>query len=177
MIERDLPGSIFVHLYDPEVAQLAIRSGVGSKISCLLGGKVDTLHGTPIELKDAEVMAVADGKMISNSPMMMGIVRDIGPTARLRTGNVEIIVASAQRQTMDDQPFVICGTKAENYRYIGIKSNVHFKAYYKDHAALIFAVDTPGHRSGDPEKLYSNIRRPIFPLDAELNDAETLPAL
>jgi len=175
MLERDLPGSIFAQIYDPEVAQLAIRSGVGSKISCLLGGKVDNIHGAPVELKDAEVLAVADGKMISTSPMMLGVPRNIGPTARIRTGNVEIIVASAQRQTMDDQAFVICGTDASNYRYIALKSNVHFKAYYKNHAALILPVETPGHRSGDPCILYSNVQRPIFPLDEELNDMEMFP--
>jgi len=177
MLEQDLPGSVFAQIYDPEVAQLAIRSGVGSKISCLLGGKVDELHGTPIELKDAEVLAVADGRMISTSPMMLGVVRNIGPTARLRTGNVEIIVASAQRQTMDDQAFVICGTEAANYRYIAMKSNIHFKAFYKDRAALIIPVETPGHQSGDPRELYSNVRRPVFPLDAELMDAEILPRI
>jgi len=174
MLERNLPGSAFVHIFDPEVAQLAIRSGVGSKISCLLGGKMDDIHGDPIELRDAEVMAVSDGEMISNSPMMMGIVRNIGPTVMLRTGNVDIIVASAQRQTMDDQPFVICGTKAENYRYIGIKSNVHFKAFYKDHAVLIIRVYTPGHNNGDPHVMYTNIQRPVFPLDEAFSNREVL---
>ena len=165
MLRRDLPGSIFCHMHDREVAAQAIEAGVGAHISCLLGGKVDSVHGESIFIEDAEVLAVSDGAMISNSPMMLGVPRNVGPTARLRLGNVEIIVVSGLIQTLDDRPFAICGTAAENYRYVAIKSAAHFKAFYKDHAALILAVDTPGHRSGRLCDIYNEVRRPIYPLD------------
>ena len=165
MLRRDLPGSVFCHMHDREVAALAIEKGVGAHISCLLGGKVDKVHGESIELREAEVLAVSDGAMISNSPMMRGVPRNVGPTARLKLGNVEIIVVSGLIQTLDDRPFAICGTAAENYRYVAIKSAAHFKAFFKEHAALIMAVDTPGHRSGKLCDIYDKVQRPIYPLD------------
>lgn len=165
MLRRDLPGSIFCHMHDGAVAALAAEAGVGAKISCLLGGKVDDVHGESIELRDAEVLAVSDGAMISNSPMMLGVPRNVGTTARLRVGNVEIIVVSGLIQTLDDRPFALCGTEVERYRYVAIKSAAHFKAFYKDRAAMIMAVDTPGSRSGDPREIYNAVARPIYPLD------------
>ena len=165
MLRRDLPGSIFCHMHDKEVAALAIEAGVGAHISCWLGGKVDKVHGESIFIEDAEVLAVSDGAMISNSPMMRGVPRNVGPTARLKLGNVEIIVVSGLIQTLDDRPFAICGTAAENYRYVAIKSAAHFKAFFKEHAALIMAVDTPGHRSGKLCDIYDKVQRPIYPLD------------
>ena len=68
-------------------------------------------------------------------------------------------------QTLDDRPFAICGTAAENYRYVAIKSAAHFKAFFRDRAALIIAVDTPGHRSGKLCDTYNNVQRPIYPMD------------
>ena len=146
MLKQNLPNTIFTHIYDPEVAQQLIACGVGGRTDITLGGKIEAkeMHGAPLELKDVEVLAISDGNMISNSPMMMGVPRPLGPCARIKTGNVEIIVGSVQRQTLDDRPFPILGTLAENYRIIAIKSANHYRAFYKDHAAKIIPVETPG---------------------------------
>lgn len=170
MLKRDLPGSIFTHIYDPEAAQQLIRCGIGGKTDILLGGKIEPpqIHGAPLEIQNAEVLAVSDGNMISNSPMMMGLPRSIGPCARIKTGNVEIIVGSVQNQTLDDRPFPILGTAAENYRIIGIKSANHYKAFYQGQAALIIPVETPGIHCADLKTLtYRKIRRPMFPIDLD----------
>ena len=165
MLRRDLPGSAFAHIRDPEVVQLCMEKGVGAKISCALGGKTDDMHGESIELREAKVMALSDGCMISTSPMLQGVPRNIGPTARLRVGNTDIIVCSGRIQALDDQPFAICGVDLDKYRYVGIKSAAHFKAFYKDRAGLIIAVDTPSHQDGDPAAIYDRVQRPIYPLD------------
>jgi len=154
------------------VAQQLIACGVGGRTDITLGGKIEPpeMHGGPLELKDVEVLAVSDGNMISNSPMMMGVPRPLGPCARIRTGNVEIIVGSVQRQTLDDRPFPILGTAAENYRIIGIKSANHYKAFYQNHAALIIPVETPGIHCADLTTLtYHKVPRPIFPLDTNFD--------
>ena len=166
MLKQDLPGSVFNYIWDPEAAQAFIKAGVGAKVSLALGGKVEPTNGTPVELKDAEVLAVSDGVMISNSPMMMGVTRHAGPCARVRTGNVEILVGSVSRQTMDDRLFVCLGTTAESYRIVALKSANHYKSFFRDHAAMMIAVETPGIHSGDLRQYeYVNTPRPVEPLD------------
>ncbi|MBR3053065.1 MAG: M81 family metallopeptidase [Firmicutes bacterium] len=166
MLARDIPGSVFDYICDPEAAEILVNAGVGAKVDVLLGGKVEPTHGEPVDLKGVEVLAVSDGKMISNSPMMMGIERSAGPCARIRTGNCEIIVGTLRRQTMDDRLFVCLGTVAENYRIVCIKSANHYKAFFRDHAAMMIAVETKGIHSGDLTQYnYVKTPRPIFPID------------
>ena len=154
------------------MARQLIACGVGGRTDITLGGKTEPveMHGAPLELKNVEVLAVSeDSKMISNSPVTMGLTRSIGPCARIRVGNAEIIIGSVNCQTMDDRIFPVLGTLAENYRIIGIKSANHYRAFYKDHAAKIIPVETRGIHCGDLRTYdYKKVRRPIFPLDRDM---------
>ena len=149
MLKRNHPGSAFGHICDPEVAQLAAKAGVGSTISCLLGAKTDKLHGEPIEIKDAYVKAICDGRFINRSPMGGGGETNLRLSVRLIVGNVNIVVSSLPRQTMDKGPFEMVGINYQEMRYLGLKSSQHFKGWWKDHAAAIVTCDPPGIHCGD----------------------------
>ena len=149
MLKRNLPGSAFGHITDPEVAQLAAKAGVGSRISCLLGGKTDKLHGEPIALENAYVKAVCDGKYITSSAMGGGGITDLELSVRLQVGNVDIVVSSYARQNKDKGPFEMVGIDYARMRYLGLKSSQHFKAWWKDHAGAIITCDPPGIHCGD----------------------------
>ena len=92
MLKRNLSDSAFGSIHDPEVAAMAAKAGVGAKITCKLGGKTDNLHGEPIELTDAYVKCISDGKFLGLSPMGGGSICNAGLTALLVVGNVNIIV-------------------------------------------------------------------------------------
>lgn len=136
-------------IYDPEVAQLAAKAGVGATISCRLGGKTDALHGEPIELKDAYVKCISDGSFVAQSPMGLGGQRSLNLTACLVVGNVEIAVASFRTQTFDEGPFVTAGITWKNKRLLALKSAQHFKGWWADKVNGIVACDSPGVGSGD----------------------------
>ena len=149
MLKRNLPGSAFGHICDPEVAQLAAKAGVGSCISCLLGAKTDKLHGEPIVLENAYVKAICDGKFINCSPMGGGGTTNLDLSVRLQVGNVDIVVSSRPRQTMCKGPFEMVGINYTEMRYLGLKSSQHFKGWWKDHAGAIITCDPPGIHCGD----------------------------
>ena len=149
MLKRNLPGSAFGHICDPEVAQMAAKAGVGSTISCLLGAKTDNLHGEPIALENAYVKAICDGKFVNVSPMGGGGVTDLDLSVRLQVGNVDIVVSSRPRQTMCKGPFEMVGINYTQMRYLGLKSSQHFKGWWKDHAGAIITCDPPGIHCGD----------------------------
>lgn len=148
MLKRNHPGSAFGHICDPEVAQMAARAGVGSTISCLLGAKTDKLHGEPIEIKDAYVKAICDGRFINCSPMGGGGETNLRLSVRLIVGNVNIVVTSLPRQTMCKGPFEMVGINYQEMRFLGLKSSQHFKGWWKDHAAIV-TCDPPGIHCGD----------------------------
>ena len=148
MLEADVP-SAFGFIYDPEVALLAAKAGVGSRVSCLLGAKTDKLHGEPIVLKDAYVKCVSDGRFVCKSPMGKGGRVDLGTSACLVVGNVSIVVASARQQAKDDNVFLIGGVDWEQLRILAVKSSQHFKGWWKDRVKAIISCDSPGIHSSD----------------------------
>lgn len=164
MLERDIPGSVYGFIYDPEVVDQAIAAGVGGRISCLLGAKNDGRHGTPIALKDAYVKTVSDGRFIKKNPMGAGGLTDLGPTVLLETGNVRIIVSYGRSQTLDDGPFRIVGVDWQDMRILALKSSQHFKGWWVGRAKTIISCDSPGIHSADLSSFdYQNIRKDQYP--------------
>lgn len=144
MIKRNLPGSAFGSVYDPEVVQIAVKAGVGATISCKLGGKTDSLHGEPIELTDAYVKCISDGKYLVVSPMGAGRIRNAGLTVLLVVGNMNIVVTTNRGQAFDDGYFRMVGLRHDLLRYAAVKSSQHFKGWWKDHCSGIVPCDSPG---------------------------------
>ena len=131
------------------MAQQAAAAGVGATISCRLGGKTDTLHGKPIELKDALVRCVSDGYFVQQNRMGLGNKAHLGTTVCLKVGNVEIAVGSFRTQTFDEGPFVTAGIVWRNKKLLALKSAQHFKGWWADKVNGIVACDSPGVGSAD----------------------------
>ncbi len=172
MLRRNAPRSIFGYIYDPEAVAEIFRHRVGETISLRLGGRTEPLHGAPLELSAAEILAMSNGRVIYVSPVHCGLPDTIGKCARIRQGNVEIIVGSVLHQTYDDRPFLVTGADVSQYRYVGLKSAHHFRAFFEPRAAAIIAADPPGLMSGDLSRYcFEKLPRPIFPLDDVPEDA------
>ena len=149
MLKRDLPGSVFGYIYDPEVARAACEAGPGKRIDCLLGGKSDERHGAPIALKGALVKSVSDGIFTLKNPMGEGGTVNLGLTALLAVGNVGVIVSEGRAQTLDDGPFEIVGVDWRKMRFIALKSSQHFKGWWQGRADAIIPCDSEGIHSSD----------------------------
>lgn len=139
----------FGFIYDPGVAQQAAAAGVGSRISCSLGGKSDRVSGAPVELKDAYVKCVSDGRFIQKSPVGKGTRTSLGTTVCLVVGNVSIVVGSWRTQTFDDSPFTVAGVDWTRQRILALKSSQHFKGWWADKVQTIIPCDPPGTQSAD----------------------------
>ena len=134
----------FGFIFDPEVAELAKQAGVGNRITCLLGGKTDKLHGEPIALKDAYVRCVSDGRFIRKSTMGLGGKNSLGTTVCLEVGNVQIVVGSFRTQTFDEGPFVTAGVDWELMDIVALKSAQHFKGWWADKVETIIPCESHG---------------------------------
>lgn len=169
-LTRDLPGTIFGYIYDPAAVDFLANHKVGDVVSFYLGGRTEKIHGEPIYIENAKICCISDGNFIQTSPMFEGIPATTSTSVRVKVGNVDIIICSYLRQTFDDRPFVVTGADVSQYRYVGLKSAHHFKAFFKDRAAEIIPCDPPGLQSSNMT-LYSfkKLPRPIFPLDKDVS--------
>lgn len=158
--------SIFAMIYDPESAEKAWAAGVGKTVDLSVGGKTTDKAGSPVEIKGAKVLALSDGDFVFQGAWRTGAKTSIGRSARVKAGNVEIILSSIRDQTFDDGPIRVLGASLGDYRIIAIKSAGHFRGFYEPRAGVLIACETPGLRPTDLKKYpYRNVRRPVYPLD------------
>lgn len=168
LIDANFQGAVVGVLYDPETATQAHRAGVGATIDACIGGKTDKLHGAPVKAK-AYVRNLSDGRFTYRGAMMRGVEDQLGPTATLVIGGVEVVVSSIRRQLLDAEMLRIAGINPAARRLIVLKSAVHFRADFGPIASRIFDADTPGiHRPDFAAFRYEKLRRPVYPLDTVL---------
>jgi microcystin degradation protein MlrC len=174
MLAARLTDSAFGTLYDPEVAASAHRAGVGATLRVRLGGKHDRLHGDPLDL-EGYVKTLADGTFRLTTPMGRGRPVELGKTARLVAGGLDIVVASRRTQVLDPGPFLLHGIDVTRCRIVGLKSSAHFRAGYEGLAKAIVTTDPPGLSTSNLGSFpYQRLRRPIYPLD---RDATYVPGV
>lgn len=166
MLEADLTSACFGFVYDPEVARQAHQAGVGASIKVRLGGKSDQLHGEPIEA-EAYVKGLTDGQFRFSTPMMQGMLCNLGLMARLQIQGIDVLVSSDRQQVLDEEVFLLHGIDVRRFKIVALKSSSHFRAGFRHLARAIIAADSPGATTLRVEVFpFKRIRRPIWPLDS-----------
>jgi len=167
MVAARLENAAFATIADPEVAGIAQRAGTGAEIRVRLGGKHDAALSPGLDVA-ARVVSLSSGNFVYEGPMQRGLAASMGPTAVLRVGGVDVVVASNRFQVYDRQFFVSQGIDPGAKRVVAVKSAHHFRAAYEPIAREVVVVDAAGITSPDPKKFpYRNVRRPIWPLDMD----------
>ncbi|RNB70763.1 hypothetical protein EDM58_23110 [Brevibacillus panacihumi] len=134
------------------------------QVSQLLG--IASNLAVPLQVT-AYVKSLTDGQFIQSSPMWQGLKVNLGTSARLQVGNVDVIVASVRSQTFDEQVFLLHGIDVTKYKIVALKSSQHFRAAFQSIAKEILTVDSPGLSTCDFSSFaYKRIARPVFPLDS-----------
>lgn len=166
--ESGLEKVAFGALIDPESAAACHAAGVGAHVPLQLGGKVDGVSGPPLACT-AEVLALSDGRFRLEGPMQRGVPVDMGPSAAVRVGGLDIVIGSRRYQNYDRMFFMSFGLTPGDYAVVALKSAQHFRAAYAPGASAIVMVDEGnGITTMNPtSRTYRNVRRPIYPLDLE----------
>jgi microcystin degradation protein MlrC len=156
-------------IYDPGTVQQAVNAGVGAEIEVELGGHTDPSMGKPVRAK-ARVRMLSDGVFRNDGPMNAGVETNMGPTAVLRIGGIDVVTTSNRIQTLDQQVFLSQGIDPRTKDVLVVKSVQHFRAAFAPIAREIVLVDSGGICSPDISRLrFNKLRRPIWPLDG-VND-------
>jgi microcystin degradation protein MlrC len=156
-------------IHDPAAVQDMATAGVGAEVTIELGGKLDMpvlgLKGEPRRVT-GRVTRLTDGRFRNKGPMGTGVLMDMGPTAVLDTGKVEIVVISKHQEPNDINAFYSVGIDPWQKRYVMIKSRVHWRAGLGELARHVVDCAGSGVCTSDYSQLtFNNVRRPIYPLD------------
>lgn len=166
MLEMNIDNSCFGYIYDKETVETAHEAGVGATVELVIGGKTDSLHGESVRVQ-AYIKSLTDGRFVQSSPMWSGLQVNLGKSARLQVGGVDVIVCSVKSQTLDEQIFLLHGIDITKYKIVALKSSQHFRAAFEPLSKAIITVDSPGLTTIDFTSFdYKHIARPIYPLDS-----------
>ncbi len=156
---------------DPQAVEQMKRAGVGARVTLPLGGKLDMpalgLKGKPREVT-GNVRRIVNGIYRNEGPMARGELADMGPSAVLDTGKVEIAVISRHVEPHDIAAFRALGIEPEKKRYLMLKSRVHWRAGLGPMAKAVVECAGEGVCTSDYSQLqFRRLRRPVYPLDPQ----------
>ena len=171
LIAQNARSAVVALMFDPETAAQAAEAGIGATIDARIGGKVDDLHGEPVET-GAYVKALTDGYFINDGPLGTGSVSNMGLTAVLEIGGrggIDVICTSLRRAANDANSLRSVGIEPTKKQIVVIKSSVHYRADFTPLVKEIVEVDAPGLSTSNWSRFdFQNLRRPIFPLDPDM---------
>ena len=110
------------------------------------------------------VRVITNGRYVNRGPTSKGVLNDMGPTAVLDTGKVEIVVISRHVEPNDLNCFYSVGIDPLSKRYLMLKSRIHYRAGFESIAKEIVECAGTGVCTSDYGQLvFRNVRRPVFP--------------
>ena len=170
ILDAGLDGVAAFAVFDPAAVQLMIQAGVGAQITLPLGGKLDMpaidLAAQPRTVT-GRVKLVCDGRHTNFGPMYRGEAVDMGPTAVLDTGRVQIVVISDHVEPHDLAAFTAVGIAPERLNFLMLKSRIHWRAGLRSLAHAVVECAGTGVCTSDYAALgLRHVRRPMYPLDA-----------
>ncbi len=164
LIEADAKAALGM-LFDATSAAQAARAGVGAIVEFELGGR---LTGEDSPLRQVfEVVALADEPFRLSGPMAGGAVANLGQMARLRHGQVEVVVVSERTQCHDLEFFRRVGIEPSQIDIVAVKSTNHYRAAFEPIAGTIIEAGCPGACVMDPATLPYRRLRPGVRLRAD----------
>ena len=169
ILEAGLEDVAAFAVYDPAAVVEMQKAGLGARVTLQLGGRLDMpslgLKGQPLTVTGT-VKSLTNGQFRNRGPMSKGVLMDMGATAVLDTGKVEIVVISRQQEPNDLECFASQGIDPTKKRYLMLKSRVHWRAGFGDLAKATVECAGVGVCTSDYGVLdFRKVRRPIYPLD------------
>ena len=146
---------IYASLPGPELVALALEKGVGQEIEGFAGAAVDDRYAPPIKLKGT-ITAIEKGD------------KDAEVEVVVQVGSVSVIVTKKRKPYHLESDFTNLGLHPRESDILVVKIGYLVPELYNMRADWIMAL-TPGGVDQDLERLdYKRIRRPMFPLDKEM---------
>ena len=171
MLDQGLADIVAGPIWDPEAVAILHEAGLGAEVALEVGGKTATpsmgLAGRGLRLS-GRVTSLTDGRFTITGPMMTGFAVDLGRTAVLDTGPLQLVVSAHRCEPYDLGYISHTGIDPAKKRYVVVKSRQHFRAGFEAIAHHIVLAAGPGVCSSDHESFpFTRLERPIYPFDPE----------
>ena len=155
---------------DPRAAHQCHEAGPGAEVTVTLGHKLDPAWGEPTKLR-VRILRTLDGYFQYRGGIFGGRWADMGPSAVVQVGRIQILIMSKATYDWGDEQYRAAGMDPESAKFVVVKNMMNFRRGYRDIMKGFFVLDLPGPTPADMRCLtFKNIQRPIYPLDKDLID-------
>ena len=158
-------------LCDPQAVQALLQAGVGEQVVLELGNKVPLtqlgITKQPLQVT-GRVLAISDGEYTVTGPIYTGQRCGMGRTALLDIGRAQIVVTELPHEPWDLGVFGCVGMDPTAFRFVLLKSRMYCRPVFVPLAHALVECDSPSGVTSSNYALFpfSQVRRPVFPLDA-----------
>ena len=158
-------------LCDPQAVQALVQAGVGEQVVLELGNKVPLtqlgITKQPLQVT-GRVLAISDGEYTVTGPIYTGQRCGMGRTALLDIGRAQIVVTELPHEPWDLGVFGCVGMDPTAFRFVLLKSRMYCRPVFVPLAHALVECDSPSGVTSSNYALFpfSQVRRPVFPLDA-----------
>lgn len=144
----------------PSAAALAIEAGVGTTRSFDIGE-----HGYgPVVTTPATVERIIDGRFTYAGGALGGVEAQLGPSALLRIGTLQVLVTTHPAYEYGDEQFRAAGVDIQTCDFVVVKNPVNAR-FAIPHAAFV-VLDTVGPTTPRLASLpWQRLSRPCFPME------------
>jgi len=151
---------------DPGAAAHCRAAGIGAEVTIRLGHQLDPRWGEAITVTGT-VEALTDGDFVYEGGIWEGVIGEMGPTAVLRSGGLQIVIATHPTYEWTGEQYTSVGVDALTPKFAVAKNPMNYRMVYPD--APVIVIDSPGPTPASIRSLpFERMRRPFFPLDDDI---------
>ena len=162
-------GVYFGVFNDAALAAKAHELGEGAIFNASFNTQEHQEFSLPFDC-EAKVVKLTDGQYVGRRGVLKNVSADMGPSALLDLGGIQIVVISNRCQCMDPCQFEMFGLDIAQARTVVVKSRGHFRGGFDEFfkPEQIYEVDCPGLTSPVLANFtWTKLPRPVYPLDEE----------
>lgn len=168
LLKAQVDGLSMVPVVDPEAAAKCHQAGQGKEIRLELGHKLDPQWGQPITVKGL-VAALSDGRFRYCGGIWGGQRGEMGPSATLQVGQVQVLITSHPTYEWADEQFRSMNMDTSAAKFIVVKNPMNYRNTYLETAKKAFILDTPGPTPAILDHVqFRRLKRPYFPADKDI---------
>jgi len=168
LLAANVQGVSLAPVVDPDAAACCFEAGVGQEVMLKLGHKLDPKWGEPLDVA-GKVLRLGDGKFNYSGGFWAGIAADMGPTAVVQIGSVQVLICTNATYDWADEQFAVMGMDTRAAKFIVVKNPMNYRVGYAEIARAAYMLDTPGPTPATLHGvLYKNVARPYYPQDKEI---------
>jgi microcystin degradation protein MlrC len=157
LLKHNAKNALVAGIVDPNALEKCINAGIGAEVNLKLGGKVDYIFGSPLEIKGKVVFLSHDSIINTNRG-----------AAIIETNGVKTVIINARRSFVKVNDFSEVGLDPLAFKTVVVKLGYLYPEL-RDIAPVHLMALTSGFCNLDVRTLpYKKVHRPSYPLDIEM---------